>query len=225
VSVRPEGTSREKRRLRRDDTVSPVSEWVVFDLGEVLSAAPDHLTSISRMLGVDEVAGSAAYWRNRDAYDAGQEANAYWEAVGSALGVKVDQALARRLTDADAEGWIRLHPASPALLREVKEAGYRLGLLSNLPRALARRVERETWAAMFDALAFSCDAGVAKPESAIYAWFIRNMPAGQAPPARVAFFDDRQANVDGGAAMGWHAHLWGGHDDARAYLASIGMPT
>jgi putative hydrolase of the HAD superfamily len=217
--------SREGPRLRRTDTVSAASRWVVFDLGEVLSAAPDHLASLSRMLGVDEAAGSAAYWRHRDAYDAGQEAHAYWDAVGSAVGVKVDKALARRLTDADAEGWLRLHPASLTLLRDVREAGYRLGLLSNLPHALARRVERETWAAMFDVLTFSCDAGVAKPEPAIYAWFTQNMPAGQGPPARVAFFDDRQVNVDGGAAMGWHAHLWGGHDDARAYLASIGMPT
>ena len=42
-------------------------------------------------------------------------------------------------------------------------------------------------------------------------------------PGEIAFIDDKQANVDGALAVGWHAHLWVSDADTRAWLETLGV--
>ncbi len=55
-----------------------------------------------------------------------------------------------------------------ALLRFLKRRGLRLGLISNLASPYREPVERLGFGKLFDAVAFSCDLGRAKPDERLY---------------------------------------------------------
>jgi putative hydrolase of the HAD superfamily len=217
---------------------SRARSWVVFDLGEVLSQSPTHLAELAGLLDVAEPVFAAAYWKPRRAYDEGAAGAAYWHAVGAELGVQLDAALLERLIEVDALGWTTLHPDSVPLLLDVRAAGHRLAMLSNLPRELAERVRAHSWSEAFDLLVFSCEVGAAKPDPAIYRATLEGIadcagcledPTRTAYPADAAgaspdtpsitFFDDRPENVAAALEAGWRARLWAGHADARSALA------
>jgi putative hydrolase of the HAD superfamily len=64
----------------------------------------------------------------------------------------------------------------------------------------------------------SCYLGLRKPEPAIYR---RALDLLCAPPDRILFIDDRQANVDGAAAVGIKALQFKGESDLRNQLANL----
>jgi putative hydrolase of the HAD superfamily len=201
---------------------------VVFDLGEVLSVSPAHFADLARLAGAADVdAFTAAYWARRAPYDAGGESVAYWADVLASVGRDVRaggdgraEYLAQQLAERDAEAWAVLHELSLPLLRDVRDTGTRLALLSNAPAPLARAVRAQPWAELFDALVFSCELGLTKPDPAVFAAAAERMGAAG---DQLLFFDDREANVRGAAAAGWQAHLWAGHDAARAVLRESGV--
>ena len=191
--------------------------WVVFDYGEVISEPTRELPALAALLGAPVEDFSRAYWAVRDAYDAGQPDLEYWRAVGAAVDVPVDAALAGRLTDVDVRGWLRVEPGAVALLAELASAGVPLALLSNAPVSFARTAEREPWTRHFRHLVFSGDLGVAKPDPRIFAALAERIGA---RPADCVFFDDRPVNVAGAVAAGLRGVLWEGPAHARQVLGS-----
>ncbi len=191
--------------------------WVVFDYGEVISEPTGELPALAALLGVPVEDFTPGYWGAREAYDAGQPDLEYWRAVGASVGVPVDEALARRLTEVDVRGWLRPEPAVVELLAELASAGVPLALLSNAPVSFARTAEREPWTRHFRHLVFSGDLGVAKPDPRIFAALAERIGA---QPADCVFFDDRQVNVDGAVAAGMAGVLWQGPVHARRVLGS-----
>lgn len=189
--------------------------WVVFDYGEVISEPNGELPALAALLGVPVEDFSAGYWAARHDYDAGQPDLEYWRAVGAAVGVPVDEALARRLTELDVRGWLRPVPAVVELVAELASAGVPLALLSNAPVSMARTAERQPWTAHFRHLVFSGDLGVAKPDPRIFAALAERIGV---EPADCVFFDDRQVNVDAAVAVGLRGVRWRGAAHAREVL-------
>lgn len=196
--------------------------WLVFDYGEVISRPTAALPDLAARLGVPEAEFAAAYWAAREPYDRGQSDLAYWRAVGGALDVPVDQALADELTHLDVHGWLHPDPAAVALLDELAEAGVPLALLSNAPSSFGRAVEAltDSWTRHFQHLVFSGDLGVAKPDARIWAALADRLSA---RTAECLFLDDRQVNIDGALAAGMVARRWTGAVDARAHLVDAGV--
>lgn len=191
--------------------------WVVFDYGEVISKPTEELPTLASLLGVSVEAFSSGYWTARDAYDRGQSDLEYWRAVGAAVDVPVDAALAERLTEVDVRGWLRPEPAVVGLIEELASAGVPLALLSNAPVSFARTAEKQPWTRHFQHLVFSGDLGVAKPDPRIFTGLAELIGAA---PGDCVFFDDRQANVDGAIAAGLSGVLWQGTSHARQVLRS-----
>ncbi|GAA1269092.1 HAD family phosphatase [Saccharothrix xinjiangensis] len=189
--------------------------WVVFDYGEVLSRPTGALPELADLLGAPLADFERGYWATRDDYDRGQPELEYWRAVGAAVGVEVDEELARRLTDVDVRGWLLPDPGSVELVEELAAAGVPLALLSNAPVPFARVAEREPWTRHFQHLVFSGDLGVVKPDPRIFAALAERLGA---DPADCVFFDDRQVNVDGANAAGLRGVLWRGSSHARTVL-------
>ena len=189
--------------------------WVVFDFGEVIvrrtEALPELATRYRAALGDFE----PAYWKHRDAYDAGASDLEYWGAIGADLGVEVDADFSAELTALDIGGWSRTDPETLALLAELDEAGVPLALLSNAAPSMGRHVERQEWARHFRHLVFSGDLGVIKPDPAIFRALLDRLGA---RGEECLFFDDRQVNVDGAIAAGLRAERWTGSGKARAQL-------
>ena len=114
-------------------------------------------------------------------------------------------------------GSIVVDPESLALVDELRVAGYGVHLGTNQDSHRARFM-RETlgYDDVFDVGVYSCDIGVAKPETA---YFQKAVSLIGAPAETVFFVDDKQANVDGARAVGLVAERWElaeGHDRLRA---------
>lgn len=189
--------------------------WVVFDYGEVICRRTTALPELAARLGVEQTAFEPAYWSLRDPYDRGSSDLEYWQAVGEALGVAVDQSTADALTEIDVAGWSHTEPATVGLLEKLANNKVSLALLSNASVSFARYAEQQPWTRHFNVLLFSGDFGVAKPDPAIYTALLSRLGVAAAD---CVFFDDRQSNVDGAKAMGLRAHPWHGVDDARTHL-------
>jgi putative hydrolase of the HAD superfamily len=187
--------------------------WIVFDFGEVISQRNPGIPGMAARLGVPVADFEAAYW-DRDAYDRGSSDAAYWELVGSRLGVSVDAALVREMTALDNAGWLSDPvPQTVALIEDLASAGVPLALLSNAPVTFARLAEEEAWTAHFRHLVFSGDLGCAKPDAEI--WQHLKDVVGSTD---LVFYDDRQINVDGALAAGIDARLWTSAAAARLEL-------
>jgi glucose-1-phosphatase len=119
--------------------------------------------------------------------------------------------------------------SSVALVHQLKAAGYRIGLLSNINPLHWQFVSdgRYPWlqrpgenGSLFDVTILSYEAGSMKPDARIYEAAVRE--AGVAP--RDAFFvDDRDENVRGALEAEMDAVQFVGIDQLRADLAARGV--
>lgn len=192
-----------------------MTNWIVFDYGEVICGRTAALPELAATMGVDAGDFESQYWAHREAYDRGASDLTYWTAIGATLGVSVDPSTSDALTEIDIAGWSRPDPAVLDLLTTLAEAGAALALLSNAPASFARFAERQDWAGHFRVRVFSGDVGVAKPDPEIFRLLLSRLDAGAED---CLFFDDRQSNIDGARAVGLRAHRWLGIETAHAAL-------
>lgn len=194
-------------------------DWVVFDLGGVILTPTSQGPALAELLGADPELFSQAYAAPRLEYDRVGDAAAYWRAVAAGCGAaEPADGLLAELTELDHQGWSHADPRMIALLEELTEAGARLAVLSNAPASMGRRLEVAEWAGPFEAMVFSGDLGLVKPDGRIYAELLGRL---QSSPERVAFTDDKAENVEGAAAAGLHARQHTDPGSTRAWLATL----
>ena len=92
-------------------------------------------------------------------------------------------------------------PVAPTeeLVRDLKEAGYRLYVLSNMSREFIDFLRRTEIYGCFDGEVVSCEEGVVKPEPRIYEILLDRFGL---DPAETLFIDDRRSNLEAAAAFG-----------------------
>ncbi|MGQ4576371.1 HAD family hydrolase [Dermabacteraceae bacterium P7006] len=203
---------------RRRSAPSPT---VVFDIGGVLSAAHTPEEEICEILGVTPAELAEPFWQARPAYDEGEvSAREYWDAVTAALGMEPpSEEILEDLIAADCGYWLRLDPASRALIHDLARNGVRLGLLSNAPVDFAQACRRADWYEVISLAVFSGEERIAKPDAEIYRILLDEVAphtGGVAVPGRVIFFDDREENVAAAKELGIDAHLWPRNGDGHA---------
>lgn len=189
--------------------------WIVFDYGDVISKHTDALPELAKAFGSEPTEFEPYYWAERSRYDSGGTDLEYWQSIGRALNVHVDQAFSDELTKIDVEGWSHVEPASRELLEALHEAGAALALLSNASAIFGRWVRAQEWANLFRVKLFSGDLGCLKPDAKIYRILLSELGA---EPADCLFFDDHQSNVDGARAVGMKAERWLGAETAKSAL-------
>ena len=184
---------------------------VVLDLGGVLLSSTAVLDALAARLGVGAAELERAYLPPREGYDLGDPDEAYWAAVGTALGIVVTSDDARELTAIDVAKWAELPAESLAFLDAL--ADRRCTVLSNAPAGLAATVRAAPWSRRFAAMVFSAEVGLVKPGAAIFAEADRVFGT-----HHCVFFDDKPANVEAARAHGWEAHVWAGPEAALGVL-------
>ncbi len=143
------------------------------------------------------------YWRFRIPYDAGLlDSDAYWGAV-AARSLTPDKI--SRLIEIDSRSWSHPEPVMEQWARDVRAAGLRTAILSNMPVPVRDYILRCSWLPEFDARTFSCEVGVCKPAPEIYRDCLDKL--GVTPP-EVLFLDDRESNVRAAENLGLHAILF-----------------
>ena len=96
-------------------------------------------------------------------------------------------------------------PVAPTerLVGDLKAAGYRLYVLSNMSREFIDFLRRFPVYGLFDGEVVSCEEGVVKPEPEIYRRLLGRYGL---DPAQTLFIDDRPANI--AAALGIRGQLF-----------------
>ncbi|TFG58220.1 MAG: hypothetical protein E4H36_15585, partial [Spirochaetales bacterium] len=149
---------------------------LIFDFGGVLTLPQDPgcLKTMAELCGVTAGKFREAYITDRLALDRGDmEVGEYYERI---LGFLADDGKPApgdgtipRLLELDLYSWARENTEMAAFVRRLKAGGYPLGLLSNMPSYFLPKLQALMPAfRLFDAEVFSCDAGLVKPEPAIY---------------------------------------------------------
>ena len=203
---------------------------VVFDFGGVMTtcATPVRVKEIADEAGLPWQAVLDGFARHRRAYDIGDiTVSEFYARTWRDAGVEVDPATEAKIEEADSTSF--LHPNMRTLdwMRSLKGRGFRLGILTNMPRELAP-LFREHFAdfiATADALVVSSEVHLVKPMPEIYALVERRLGV---PPAEIAFVDDSPVNCGGAAACGWRPVLFKDNaqaeSDLEGLLAKIARP-
>lgn len=178
---------------------------VIFDYGNVLcrSRPAADVQALASILDLSVPQLSDIYWQFRVPYDEGSlDPAAYWKAVASRW---LPPAQIDALVEIDSRSWSHPAPVMPQWARELRTAGLRTALLSNMPASVRDYIVGCAWLPDFDIRVFSCDLGRCKPAPEMYQQCLQQLGVS---PQEVLFLDDREANIRAAEALGWSALLF-----------------
>ena len=181
---------------------------VIFDYGNVICRPPSQqqLSEAAALCGITVEAFVRAFWRKRREYDRGTDATEYWEEIAASSGRVFDEATVADMMRREVDFWGRFDARVLSWAQDLRCAGLRTGILSNLPRTLGHKLRADTgFLDHFDQVTFSYELGVIKPESGIYHHAIDGLGI---EPAEALFLDDRPENVEGARDAGIHAEVF-----------------
>lgn len=182
---------------------------MIFDFGGVLCFHPDEprWRRAAENAGLPVETFKDAFWANRIEYDAGRwTPEEYWQAVARATGTHFDESRIPALIRCEIELWNQYDSRVLAWADELRVAGYRTAILSNLPRPLGEELRATPgFLEHFDHVTFSYELRKVKPQPDIYLDAIGGLGV---EPTQALFLDDRQDNVEGALAVGLHAQRY-----------------
>lgn len=179
---------------------------VIFDFGMVLTGMPDAKAraELLRITGLDDEHFEKFYWTDRHAYDEGKLTGlGFWQKLVRDAGLNLPDRAIEELNLWDARMWTTVDPAMLAWHIRLKQAGLLTAILSNMGDSVLENIEREfNWLSSFDALVWSYQLGVAKPDPAIYEHALKQLGTAA---EETLFIDDKPVNVDAARALGMQA--------------------
>ncbi len=199
---------------------------ILFDYGKVLCYPPtsDDWVLFAGFFGVSVPEFQQPYWDLRDDYDrAVVDAPKYWRNVAAHLKKPISDALIPKLIANDNRQWTNANPHMVEFARRAKQAGLRIGILSNMQFDMVAALRQKfPWLNEFDTQIYTCEVGVIKPEPESYLISCRALGV---QPSEVLFLDDKQVNIDGAAAVGMKTLLFqGDHEALYPLLEQYGVP-
>ena len=90
-------------------------------------------------------------------------------------------------------------PQTAELIAELKSAGYRVFVLSNMSKEYIEYLRKMPVYSHFDGDVISCEVGLTKPEKEIYTLLLERFGL---EPSQTMFIDDRKENVEAAAEIG-----------------------
>ena len=204
--------------------VSPKA--VIFDYGNVLSQSQpaEDVRALAGILDVPIPRFSEIYWQFRIAYDAGAlDPARYWTAVAETASRQLTPAQIGALIEIDSRSWSLPAPVMPQWAQDLRAAGIRTALLSNMPVPVRDYILGCAWLPDFDARVFSCDFGRTKPALEIYEHCLQQLGVS---PNEAVFLDDRESNIRAAEALGLQAVLFSEPASAlREIMSRFDLPT
>jgi HAD superfamily hydrolase (TIGR01509 family) len=163
-----------------------------------------HAASVAARLGVPVRRLLAAYDQTRESRATGRLGSiaADLGALATACGLTLAPAALAEFAAAEASDLIRnvhLYDDTLPVLRRLRAAGTRLGIISNCDLSTRLVVDALALEREVDALVLSCEVGSHKPQPAIFQTTLARLSA---RPGDCLFVDDQPAYLDGAAALG-----------------------
>lgn len=197
---------------------------VIFDYGMVLSTAqePAAHANLIAITGLDRDTFEKYYWRRRHDYDLGVlNGVTYWKWISDEAGLNLSSAQIEQLIENDVLMWSTINEQMLAWVNILHEAGFRIGILSNMGEELLRYMRQEFgWLNLFDHHTWSCELGIAKPDPAIY---IHTCEKLDILPAEALFLDDKPENIAAAEAVGMIAIQFRTVEQLKKDLATRGL--
>jgi putative hydrolase of the HAD superfamily len=191
---------------------------VIFDYGNVLCQDQPiaDTQAMAAILDLPLPQFIELYWRFRVEYDAASlEPEAYWNKVARTASRTLTSAQISELIEIDSRSWSYPAPIMPEWARDLRAAGLRTAILSNMPASVRDYVLRCPWLPEFDSRTFSCEVGVCKPAPEIYQDCLNKLGV---RPSQCLFLDDRESNFRAAEALGLHSVLYTDPSDAALEL-------
>jgi len=196
---------------------------VAFDYGGVISFFQDEETikEMADLAGIDAALMKRIYWDNRPGYDRGLvDGKGYFRNMLAGVGVVAGPELLEKLCKKDIESWSHVNPETEQLMKDLKESGFVVAILSNIAQDFVDQYKNTLPVfAVPDAAVYSCEVNTVKPEEEIYRLLLSLLDC---KVEELVFFDDREANVEAACTLGIQAFLWKGPEDARENMKALG---
>lgn len=175
----------------------------IFDFGGVLvhhQTAEDQ-ARLAQAAGIPQPMFKELYWAHRVDYDKGLvTALQYWTGVAQSVGATLTANAIEELTELDVASWMQFDSVMWDWVAELRAAGKRVAMLSNMPwdlgQALRTRTNRLD---SFDHVTLSYEVRSAKPEAPAFEHCLEVLGI---PPDQILFLDDNIANVQGAELLG-----------------------
>lgn len=197
---------------------------VIFDYGMVLSTAqePSAYNNLALITGLDHASLDQHYWRYRHAYDLGHlNGVSYWQSIARDAGIALTSTQIERLIENDVLMWSTLNEQMLSWVYAVQDAGFRIGILSNMGEELLKYMRQEFgWLGRFDHHTWSCELGIAKPDPAIYLHTCDKLGVA---PGEALFLDDKLENIKAAESVGIEAIQFSTVDALREELGLRGL--
>jgi putative hydrolase of the HAD superfamily len=198
---------------------------VILDYGEVLCYPPttEEMGRMATAFGMEAVPFRKLWDKNRLLYDRGDlSPEAYWSMLAKDAGAQPTPEQFAQLCEWDLEMWAHDNPVMVEWLRQMRSAGVKTGLLSNMPHDMVRHIRQKfDWLNLFDHQTFSAEVNLVKPEAAIYEHSLGGVGAGA---SEALFIDDKEQNVQGARALGIHALRFQSVEQLKRDLEALGFP-
>ena len=221
----PESSTEVRRRLAAGEPVGDLvpeavadfleAKGVVFDFGGVISLSPlgdgGKLRDYCESVGLSRAAFDDGWRKYRAMWDGGECSfdelyRLTFENAG--LPPPTPEQL-EMLWRFDAEGWVRtLSPETLALMKDLKAAGKKIGILSNMSEDFHDKLFAPRCAeyiALADAEIISGIERLVKPDRPIYDLAARRLGL---VPHDLLFLDDTESNVTAARRWGWRSHVY-----------------
>jgi putative hydrolase of the HAD superfamily len=172
-----------------------------------------------RIAGLSAARFEEFYWADRHAYDEGKLSGVtFWQKFKDRSGLPLTEEQLAELYRLDAQMWTTSDPAMLAWHDQLKTAGIRTAILSNMGDSVLENIEREfAWIHGFDALVWSYQLGIAKPDPEIYRHALEKLGT---RPEETLFLDDKQVNIDAARELGIEGLLFTNINELRRNLAA-----
>jgi len=182
---------------------------VVFDFGGVMTTTtmPSRVRKVTDELGIPWEAVEGGFSRYRRLMDGGFiDIDQMYDLIWADADIVLPDDVRARILEEDyasfMEGYRNLRTLE--WMRSLKASGFKIGILTNMPPAMAPRF-REVFAdfiELADAMVVSGDEGMFKPQKRIYGLLQRRIGL---EPGELCFVDDVEANCEGARRSGWFA--------------------
>ena len=190
---------------------------LILDYGGVISRPQDPriVNTLICTLDVEPEAFETAYRSYRATYDSGHKTGAeYWQSVLKSLDIDPGRIDISTLIRLDVESWTRINDSMIRFISGIRSRIDNLSIISNMTDdTLSFLRNGFNWLELFDALIFSCEFGVNKPDMGIYRECLKKI---EIPPAECLFVDDAAENIEGAAAAGMHTIHYSSFDTFMA---------
>jgi len=203
----------------------PKISAVILDYGQVLARSPtrEEFAPMAEIFHVSFEEFFKVWDATRDIYDRGDVTpEQYWRKFAAQSNASIDSDHIKILRQIEVEIWAHVDPDILAWMSQLRAAGMKLGLLSNMPGDLIQYLRTNCdWMQNFAFQTFSSEVRLIKPDPAIYKHTLLGLGV---PAAEALFVDDREVNIEAARGLGIHAIQFRSTAQLRNELEALGFP-